>query len=183
MMTDEDDPFMNIGGGCPVHGDDYMMECTVCGAEFCSRCYPNSAICPECAELPEDELAADQMEEPVADKDLEDEEAERLLREADELPADVVEADASASPSDADPFPAPAPKPHSAPRPARSAGPPASPPSSKKTAAARRQKAARAPTAKRSAARPAPKPAAKKPRAASPSQKPKPTRAQSRRRR
>ncbi len=91
MISEEDETFMNIGGGCPVHGDDFMAECTVCGSEFCTRCNPRSALCPDCAELPEDELELEPAEEPAEDKDPEDDEAERLLREADELPAEVVE--------------------------------------------------------------------------------------------
>ncbi len=47
---EEYDPYAGFGGGCPVHGEDYMHECTVCGAEFCSACFPNSAVCEECAE-------------------------------------------------------------------------------------------------------------------------------------
>ena len=47
---EEYDPYAGFGGGCPVHGEDYMRECTVCGAEFCSACFPNSDVCEECAE-------------------------------------------------------------------------------------------------------------------------------------
>lgn len=30
--------------------EDYWIECSVCGAEFCSKCFPNSRLCPDCAE-------------------------------------------------------------------------------------------------------------------------------------
>lgn len=47
---EEYDPYAGFNGGCPVHGEDYMRECTVCGAEFCTACFPNSDVCEECAE-------------------------------------------------------------------------------------------------------------------------------------
>ena len=36
--------------GCPVHGDDQMIDCTMCGYEFCRTCFRNSLVCPDCAE-------------------------------------------------------------------------------------------------------------------------------------
>ena len=47
---EEYDPYAGFNGGCPVHGEDYMRECTVCGAEFCTACFPNSDVCGECAD-------------------------------------------------------------------------------------------------------------------------------------
>ena len=47
---EEYDPYAGFGGdGCPVHGEDYMRECSVCGEEFCAQCFPNSDVCEECA--------------------------------------------------------------------------------------------------------------------------------------
>ena len=51
MNYDEEeyDPYAGFGGGgCPVHGEDYMRECSVCGEEFCALCFPNSDVCEEC---------------------------------------------------------------------------------------------------------------------------------------
>lgn len=50
MSFDDDAEFMSIGGGCPIHGDDAMKECRLCGMEFCGRCFPRSTVCSECAE-------------------------------------------------------------------------------------------------------------------------------------
>jgi len=50
MSVNEETSFFALGQGCPVHGDEYMRECTMCGAEFCRICYPKSAVCPDCAE-------------------------------------------------------------------------------------------------------------------------------------
>ena len=47
---EEYDPYAGFGGeGCPVHGEDYMRECSVCGEEFCAQCFPGSDVCEECA--------------------------------------------------------------------------------------------------------------------------------------
>ena len=83
---EEYDPYAGFNGGCPVHGEDYMRECTVCGAEFCTACFPNSDVCGECADQ---------------GVDLDDEAGDRIFREVDasllrdaiaELPADMKEA-------------------------------------------------------------------------------------------
>ena len=48
---EEYDPYAGFGGGgCSVHGEDYMRECSVCGMEFCTICFPNSNVCEECAD-------------------------------------------------------------------------------------------------------------------------------------
>lgn len=45
---------------------DYWIECATCGCEFCSKCHPNSLLCPECAE----QAAMDiDDEEPIPDFD------------------------------------------------------------------------------------------------------------------
>ena len=33
--------------------EDYWIACDVCGEEFCTKCFPNSILCPECAEKAE----------------------------------------------------------------------------------------------------------------------------------
>lgn len=50
MAVNEESSYFAMGQGCPVHGDEYMRECTMCGAEFCRVCHPKSAVCPDCAE-------------------------------------------------------------------------------------------------------------------------------------
>ena len=40
--------------------EEYWIECAVCGCEFCSKCFPNSNLCPECAQMAE----LDEEEEP-----------------------------------------------------------------------------------------------------------------------
>lgn len=62
----DDDDKMRLCG--EVNCEEYWIECTVCGCEFCSRCHPHSTICPECAD--ETALAAeDDDEETVPDFD------------------------------------------------------------------------------------------------------------------
>ena len=95
-MEDEENMFM-MGEGCPTHGDEHMKECTVCGAEFCTRCFSNSVICPDCAEeANEDELSEfggrdnnemDDLERLVG----EDEEVEKILSESESIPPEDLE--------------------------------------------------------------------------------------------
>ncbi len=33
--------------------EEYWIECAVCGCEFCSKCFPNSNLCAECAQMAE----------------------------------------------------------------------------------------------------------------------------------
>ena len=47
--------FFGMNEGCPLHGDDYMRECTMCGAEFCRLCHPKATVCPDCAAVEGDE--------------------------------------------------------------------------------------------------------------------------------
>ena len=61
---EEYDPYAGFGGGgCSVHGEDYMRECSVCGMEFCTACFPHSSVCEECADqgrdLDEDDAFGD----------------------------------------------------------------------------------------------------------------------------
>jgi hypothetical protein len=55
MAVDEESNAYGMGAGCPVHGDEHMKECSMCGAEFCRICVPRSTVCPDCAEQSEDE--------------------------------------------------------------------------------------------------------------------------------
>ncbi len=55
MAVDEESNAYGMGAGCPVHGDERMKECGMCGTEFCRICFPRSAVCPDCAEQVDDE--------------------------------------------------------------------------------------------------------------------------------
>ncbi len=78
------DPEMHFCG--EPNCDDYWIECAVCGKEFCAKCYPDTSLCPECAEaaLVDDEdepdfedvpnLKALISEEPGIEDDLDEEE-------------------------------------------------------------------------------------------------------------
>lgn len=64
---DEFDPYRRFGSGCDIHGENYLRECSVCGAEFCFACFSQSALCADCAaqgEMEDDEEAADNASEP-----------------------------------------------------------------------------------------------------------------------
>jgi len=41
--------------GCPIHGDDHMRECSMCGYEFCRFCRPDSLVCSDCTEEMDDD--------------------------------------------------------------------------------------------------------------------------------
>ncbi|MBN1269842.1 MAG: hypothetical protein JXB04_09655 [Kiritimatiellae bacterium] len=91
MAMEEPSAFFGLTDGCPVHGDEFMKECSMCGAEFCARCHPKWTVCPDCADEPdaesEDTHADDADFEDVRDVGalLEDDEAmQRVLGEADE---------------------------------------------------------------------------------------------------
>ena len=71
MNYDEEDysPFGGgFGTGCDLHGEDYLRECTMCGIEFCSACFPNSSLCSDCSaqaefEEEDDEIADDEVKD------------------------------------------------------------------------------------------------------------------------
>ena len=53
MDDEEYSPFGGYGGGCDLHGEDFLRECTMCGIEFCSACFPRGGrpflnICANC---------------------------------------------------------------------------------------------------------------------------------------
>ena len=49
--------------------EDYWIECRVCGCEFCTKCFPHSSLCPECADGVPDEDEAPNDFEDVPDVD------------------------------------------------------------------------------------------------------------------
>jgi len=75
--------------GCGEHEcDDYMVECSMCGAEFCSLCFPNSALCPDCAasvSLDDEDDDPDFEDVPNLNQLIsEDEDAARIIGDEDE---------------------------------------------------------------------------------------------------
>lgn len=112
MYYDDDDfnpydtSYMN---GCEIHGGDYIVECSVCGREFCSICYPHSSICEDCAAQgadeamlePEDDISL--IEEIVQSDPEMEQETNKLLEDFDALDqADAISA-ALADDSDENP--------------------------------------------------------------------------------
>ena len=72
-MNVEDDEFSPFGGfssGCDLHGEDFLRECTMCGIEFCSACFPNSALCPDCAAQGEFDDDEEEAQAPAEEKEL-----------------------------------------------------------------------------------------------------------------
>ena len=69
MEDEEFSPYGGFGSGCEVHGEDYLRECTMCGIEFCSACFPNSTLCPDCAA--QGEIDGDLEEESQTDEEKE----------------------------------------------------------------------------------------------------------------
>ena len=67
MEDEEFSPYGGFGSGCEIHGEDYLRECTMCGVEFCSACFPNSALCSDCAA--QGDLDGDLEEESGSDEE------------------------------------------------------------------------------------------------------------------
>jgi len=83
---------LHLGEGCMVHGDEYMTECSVCGAEFCSRCTPGTHVCATCSETGDEDDDLD-LKPAARKKADDDDDVERLLKEADELGLEDDEAE------------------------------------------------------------------------------------------
>ena len=85
IHDDEDVLFGGLGGGCLAHGDEFLRECALCGAEFCAKCFSGSAVCSDCA----DERDTDDDDEDADALDAEsdgDDDVDELLDEADTIP-------------------------------------------------------------------------------------------------
>ena len=63
MEEEEFSPFGGYSSGCELHGEDFLRECTMCGIEFCSACFPQSALCPDCAAQTEIDAEASKLPE------------------------------------------------------------------------------------------------------------------------
>lgn len=110
-MHEESNLFSSLEQGCPVHGDEYVRECSMCGCEYCRSCNP-SPVCPECAAQQEvdedDELEKQPDFEDVKDLNAileNDEEAEKLVEEeGDPIPLeDLVDDEADAGSEEEEP--------------------------------------------------------------------------------
>ena len=86
-MADEENLY-ELYQGCPLHGEEFMRECSVCGGEYCGKCFPASGVCPNCsAEVDDDDLDEDPDFSDVDDLDTligDDEEADEVIRESEE---------------------------------------------------------------------------------------------------
>ena len=60
----EDTGFMQWeDGACEIHGDRLIVECRMCGREFCGLCASDRRVCRDCAEEDEgDDLSLDDDE-------------------------------------------------------------------------------------------------------------------------
>jgi len=92
-MPRDMDEVSNVFGmeeGCPEHGSERMIECTACGVEFCTLCFPRSAVCADCAEesgLDDEARDGDFDDVGKVGKVLDDEAAdERAKNDDDESP-------------------------------------------------------------------------------------------------
>jgi hypothetical protein len=100
MAVNEETGIFGMDQGCAVHGDEHMRECSMCGAEFCRVCFPKTAVCPDCSEQEEEE--EDTEENPDFDdvsnlgELIEDEDADKLTEEGEEIPPeDLVDDESS----------------------------------------------------------------------------------------
>ncbi len=91
---DEEVLFGGLGGGCMVHGDDYMRECALCGTEFCGKCHPGSAVCSDCVDEDDPDDGEDGEDALETDGESDSDGVDELLEEADGIPAeDLLEDD------------------------------------------------------------------------------------------
>lgn len=63
MTAMDETAFFGMDQGCPIHGDEYMIECSMCGTEFCRLCHPKSSVCPDCATEDDEDLEEGDLEE------------------------------------------------------------------------------------------------------------------------
>ena len=91
MAVNEETSIFGLEQGCPVHGDEHMKECSMCGTEFCRVCFPKTTVCPECADQAEDDEAEESPDfddvsnlDEVLEDDEEDEKDEK--KEEEEVP-------------------------------------------------------------------------------------------------
>ena len=68
MEEDEFTPYGAFSSGCDIHGEDFLRECTMCGIEFCSACFPQSRLCSDCAA--QGDIGDDEEEPTEEEKEL-----------------------------------------------------------------------------------------------------------------
>ena len=93
----DDDLYEGIDS-CPVHGDEYIRECNICGQHFCTRCFPRSLVGEDCHEEEmHDDLDDDSEFSELSEyEDLlegDDDEIDRLIEESDLLPPEDIDDD------------------------------------------------------------------------------------------
>lgn len=94
QMDDTESSMFPMSGTCPIHGDDFIQECSVCGREYCAKCHPGKT-CPDCA-LEDEDVLEDELSDEPSDDDryldalLDDEELEKLMKEGEELPPEDI---------------------------------------------------------------------------------------------
>ena len=66
MEEEEYSPFAAYSSGCDIHGENFLRECTMCGIEFCSACFPQSTLCSDCAA--QGSIIDDEDEEPTEEE-------------------------------------------------------------------------------------------------------------------
>ncbi len=93
MTIHEDLGYYNSENGCPHDCQEYMIECNVCGAEFCSRCFPDTNICGSCAESEYD------PEEKDKDPDFDDVPSLKKLMAEDETAEEIIRDDTRVAPN------------------------------------------------------------------------------------
>jgi hypothetical protein len=89
MAAMDDTSIFGMDQGCPIHGDDFMKECSMCGAEFCRLCHPKATVCPDCAAEEDEELDEEELE----DADFDDVENLDDILESDEDEEDEDDAE------------------------------------------------------------------------------------------
>jgi hypothetical protein len=91
MSLSAEETFFGLTPGCPTHGEEYVRECSMCGIEFCTRCFRHSVVCSECA------LEASNDDDPDDEPDFkdvthldalleEDAEVEEILKASEDMP-------------------------------------------------------------------------------------------------
>lgn len=97
--VDMEDELFEDMVSCPLHGDEYLRECNICGNHFCTKCHPRTLVCEECSDGDEADELDDDTElselsdyEDLLDHDDEDE-IDRLIEESDLLPPEDIEDD------------------------------------------------------------------------------------------
>ncbi len=100
MTIDDEENLFYMEEGCSIHGEEAIKECNMCANEFCSRCFPNSLVCPDCyQEHGENDIFDEDLDPDFDDvQDLDsllnedDDELEQIINESEDfMPDDETE--------------------------------------------------------------------------------------------